>query len=356
MAQRRKTTPTVTAPAQANSKGPAGRAPVAAPAAAVPDFQGTPEWYTWLREQENTPGTVQYDNVQRNKGAQLGSPQDAGDAMTLNIRGQSAGNTQYLQGLGAQRAVQGDTALEQFYGVEKPQDTTAQDAVDFMRGNQVDPALAGSDEIDRAFGLSEGLINSIMNTPSQTKAIGDQVLSQQLALGRSSPGGIGNVQAGVKAAMGAAPQLQQQAQQASIQEQVARASAATGAAQIYAGVAQGTADRAVRIGEANQNAANNVLQTMTSKYGQELNFTTEQRGQLGQLARDFYNNQAQFAQMDIQQQMASWEAMVKTYGIDATLKAAMEQIAAQEGIGPLDAFKLVLGAVDAAGSFVPKGG
>lgn len=260
-----------------------------------------------------------------------------------------------LGGFEADAGQRGADALSQFYGIEKPVDNSVQQAVDFMRGNQVDPGLASSDEIDRAFGLSEGLIDSIMNTPSQTKAIGDQVLSNQLALGRSSPGGIGNVQAGVKAAMGAAPQLQQQAQQASIQEQVQRAQAATGAAQIYAGVAQGTADRAVRIGEANQNAANNVLQTMTSKYGQELNFTTEQRGQIGQLARDFYANQAQFAQMDVQQQIAAWDAIVKTYGIDATLKAAMEQIAAQENIGPLDAFKLVLGAVDAAGSFIPKG-
>lgn len=321
----------------------------------VPAFQGTPEWYAQMKEAEQTPGTPQYDAYQANAGARMGSPQDEGDAMTLNIQGRSGANTGYLRGLGVERAGQGNDALANFYGVGKPQDTTAQDAVKFMQGNSIDPATAGSDEIDRAFGLSEGLINQITNTPSQTKAIGDQVLSNQLALGRSSPGGIGNVQAGVKAAMGAAPQLQQQANQASIQEQIARAGAATGAAQIYAGVAQGTADRAVRIGEANQNAANTVLQTMTSKYGQELNFTTEQRGQLGQLARDFYNNQVQFANMDLQQQMASWDAMVRTYGIDATLKAAMEQIAAQENIGPLDAFKLVLGAVDAAGSFVPKG-
>lgn len=349
MAARRQQPVNTAASSKARGTAPAPSQP------AVPEFQGTPEWYAEMDRLSKAPGTPQYDAYQANAGARLGSPQDEGDAMTLNIRGQSAGNTQYLQGLGVQRAVQGDNALERFYGIEKPQDTTAQDAVDFMRGNTIDPSIAGSDEIDRAFGLSEGLIDSIMNTPSQTKLIGDQVLSNQLALGRASPGGIGNVQAGIKAAMGAAPQLQQQANQASINEQIARASAATGAAQIYAGVAQGTADRAVRIGEANQNAANNVLQTMASKYGQELNFTTEQRGQLGQLARDFYNNQAQFAQMDMQQQMATWEAMVKTYGIDATLKAAMEQIAAQENIGPLDAFKLVLGAVDAAGSFVPKG-
>lgn len=351
MAQRRKQ-PVNASPSARNPNQPA---PAAQPGA-VPEFQGPPGWMQQMKEAEQTPGTPQYDAFQRNAGAQLGSPQDEGDAMTLNIRGQSAANSAYLNNVANLRQQAGDVALENFYGVERPQDNTAQQAVDFMRGNTIDPATAGSDEIDRAFGLSEGLINSIMNTPSQTKLIGDQVLSNQLALGRSSPGGIGNVQAGVKAAMGAAPQLQQQAQQASIQEQVARASAATGAAQIYAGVAQGTADRAVRIGEANQNAANNVLQTMTQKYGQELNFTTEQRGQFGQLARDFYNNQAQFAQMDLQQQQAAWEAMVRTYGIDATLKAAMEQIAAQENIGPLDAFKLVLGGIDAVGSLVPKPG
>lgn len=351
MAARRQQPVNATASARRPGAARPGQ-PTAPPA--VPEFQDQ-DWYAQMRELESTPGTIQYQNAQANKGASLGSPKDEGDAMTLGIQARGLGNTEYLRGIGGQRAVQGDNALDRFYGIEKPQDTSAQQAVDFMRGNQVDPALAGSDEIDRAFGLSEGLIDQITNTPSQTKIIGDQVLSQQLALGRSSPGGISNVQAGVKAAMGAAPQLQQQAQQASIQEQVQRAQAATGAAQVYAGVAQGTADRAVRIGEANQNAATNVLATMTSKYGQELNFTTEQRGQIGQLARDFYNNQAQFAQMDINQQMATWDAMVKTYGIDATLKAAMEQIAAQENIGPLDAFKLVLGAADAAGSLATAG-
>lgn len=241
----------------------------------------------------------------------------------------------------------GDQALSDFYGIEKPENTTQQGAQDFTDKNAVDPTLARNAEIDRAFGISEGLIDNIMNTPSQTKMIGDQVLSQQLALGRSSPGGIGNVQAGVKAAMGAAPQLQRDAQQASIQEQVQRAQAATGAAQIYAGVAQGTADRDVVIAQGNQNAANNVLSTLTQQYGMDLNYTTEERGQIGQLARDFYANQAKFVGMDIQAQSAALDNIVKIYGIKSDFAAALKKIAADEGIGEMDAMKLILGGVDA---------
>jgi len=263
--------------------------------------------------------------------------------------------TNRLGGMRDDAAGRGNAALSSFYGIEKPADNTADLANTFAGENAVDPGTARNPEVDRAFQMSSELVDRILNAPSQAQMIGDQALSQQLAVGRSSPGGIGNVQAGVKAAMGAAPQIQQQANQAVLQEQQMRAAAATGAANIYAGVAQGTADRATRIAESNQSAATNVLGIMAQKYGQELNFTTEQRGQLGQLARDFYNNQAQFAQMDVNQQMAAWDVIVRTYGIDSTLKAAMEQIAAQENIGPLDAFKLILGGVDAAASLATKG-
>ncbi len=334
-----------------SARRPAGQAPVGQPK--NPPLPPGASIYGTANSGPNPDGSGSLTPTTPTGGYQV-APQ--GQQKQNQIKAYSDVFSNELGGYGAEANQRGNDALAQFYGIEKPADTSAQDAVDFMRENQVDPALAGSDEIDRAFGLSESLIDSVMNTPSQTKIIGDQVLSQQLALGRSSPGGIGNVQAGVKAAMGAAPQLQQQAQQASINEQVARAQAATGAANIYAGVAQGTADRAVRIGESNQTAATNVLATMTQKYGMDLNFTTEQRGQVGQLARDFFNNQAQFAQMDVTQQTAAWDAMVRTYGIDSTLKAAMEQIAAQENIGPLDAFKLVLGSIDALGSLVPKPG
>src|SRR5690606_30574777 len=216
-------------------------------------------------------------------------------------------------------------------------------------------SLARNAEIDRAFGMASGLVDQIMNTPSQTKIIGDQVLSQQLALGRSSPGGIGNVQAGVKAAMGAAPQLQRDAQQASINEQVNRAQAATGAAQIYAGVAQGTADRDVRIAESNQTAATNVLGIMTQQYGMDLNYTTEERGQIGQMARDFYANQAKFVGMDVEQQKAAFETIVRIYGIKGDFAAAIARIAADEGIGEMDAMKLVLGGVDAYARYKSMG-
>jgi hypothetical protein len=264
------------------------------------------------------------------------------------------GNT--LGAMGDAAGAKGNVALEEFYGVTKPTDNTASAAQYFADENAIDPSTARNPEVDRAFQMSSDLVDRILNAPSQAKLVGDQALSQQLALGRSSPGGIGNVQAGVKSAMGAAPQLQAQTQQAVLQEQQTRAAAATGAANIYAGVAQGTADRETRIAESNQNAANNVLTTMTQKYGMDLNFSTEQRAQLGQLSRDFFNNQAQFAQMDVQQQIAAWDNITKIYGIDATLKAAMEQIAAQENIGPLDAFKLVLGGIDAVGSLIPKPG
>lgn len=336
-----------------SARGTGNRAPTAA-APAVPAFQN-PDWMTDMKEKEATPGTIQNDLYHANAGARSGSPQNESDALKMNTSLQSAFLGDELAGMGQNAVNRGTDALDRFYGIEKPADTVVADTQSFADANAVDPSLGRNAEIDRAFGISEGLIDQIMNTPSQTKIIGDQVLSQQLALGRSSPGGIGNVQAGVKAAMGAAPGLQRDAQQASINEQVTRAQAATGAAQIYAGVAQGTADRDVRIAESNQVAATNVLSTMTTKYGQDLNFTTEQRGQIGQMARDFFANQVSFAQMDVTQQIAAWDNITRVYGIDATLKAAMEQIAASENIGPLDAFKLVLGAADAGASFATAG-
>lgn len=250
---------------------------------------------------------------------------------------------------------QGDEALSRFYGVDKPENTTTTDAQTFADQNAIDPSVARNDEVDRAFGMAEGLVDQIMNTPSQTKIIGDQVLSQQLALGRSSPGGIGNVQAGVKAAMGAAPGLQRDAMQASMQEQQMRAQAATGAAQIYAGVAQGTADRETRIAESNQNSANSVLNTMTTQYGMDLNFTTEERGQIGQMARDFYANQAKFVGLDVVQQSSALDNIVKIYGINSDFHAAIKKIAADEGIGEMDAFKLVMGGVDAYAKYKTMG-
>lgn len=213
----------------------------------------------------------------------------------------------------------------------------------------IDPNLARNDEIDRAFSMSSDLVDQIMNAPSQTAQISDRVLSNQLALGRSSPGGIGNVQAGIKTAMGAAPALQRDASQQAIQEQQARAAAATGAANIYAGVAAGTADRAVEIGKANQGAALGVMSNLTTLTGFDYQFDTAQMGAIGQLARDFFNNAQAFAQMDVTTQIAQWNDLTARYGIDKNFKAAMEGIAASENIGPLDAMKLVLGGVSAVG-------
>jgi hypothetical protein len=213
----------------------------------------------------------------------------------------------------------------------------------------VDPNLGRNAEIDRAFAMSSDLVDRILNAPSQTDQIADRSLSQMLAIGRSSPGGIGAVQAGVKGAMGAAPQIQAQAGQQAIQEQQARASAATGAAQIYAGVAAGTADRDVRIAEANQGAALSVINNLTTLTGMDYQFDTAKMGAIGQLTRDFFNNSQQFAQMDVQMQIAQWNNMTSRYGIDQNFKAAMEGIAASENIGPLDALKLVLGGAAAAG-------
>lgn len=220
----------------------------------------------------------------------------------------------------------------------------------------IDPALERNAEIDRAFAMSEDLVNRIMNAPSQTGLIADRMLSNQLALGRSAPGGIGAAQGGVKAALGAAPQLQAQATQASIQEQQARAQAATGAAQIYAGVAGSTADRAVRIQEANTQAATNVIGNLTQLTGIDYQFDAAKMQTIGQLARDYFNNAQAFANMDVQMQTAQWEDLTKRYGIDASFKAAIKQISAQENIGPLDAMKLVLGGVTAVGGFAAAGG
>lgn len=216
----------------------------------------------------------------------------------------------------------------------------------------IDPMLERNAEVDRAFAMSEDLVNRVLNAPSQTGLLADQMLSNMLAVGRSAPGGIGAAQGGVKAALGAAPQVQRDAQQASIQEQQARASAATGAAQIYAGVAGTTADRAVRIQEANQRAATAVIGNLTQLTGYDYSFDTAKMGAIGQLARDYFNNAQQFASLDLQKQMAQWDDMTKRYGIDKSFEAAVQQIAAQKNIGPLDAFKLVLGGITGIGGLV----
>jgi hypothetical protein len=241
----------------------------------------------------------------------------------------------------------GDEALAEFYGVEKPENTTVADTNAFVDEHAVDPSVARNAEVDRAFEMSSDLVDRILNAPSQARAIGDQSLSQQLALGRSSPGGIGNVQAGVKAAMGAAPRLQADAQLAAANEEQMRNQTAVSAAQIYAGVAQGTADREVRIAQGNQSSADTVLGVMTTQYGMDLNFTTEERGQIGQMARDFYANQAKFVGMDIESQSRAMDNIVKVYGIKSDFAAALKKIAADEGIGEMDALKLVLGGADA---------
>lgn len=241
----------------------------------------------------------------------------------------------------------GDEALANFYGVEKPENNTQDLANEFASEHAVDPSTARNAEVDRAFEMSSDLVDRILNAPSQAKMIGDQALSQQLALGRSSPGGIGNVQAGVKAAMGAAPRLQSESNQAVMQEEQMRNNAAIGAANIYAGVAQGTADRETRIAQGNQTSADTVLGVMTTQYGMDLNFTTEERGQIGQMARDFYANQAKFVGMDIAAQSAAMDNIVKIYGINADFIAGIKKIAADEGIGEMDAMKLVLGGADA---------
>lgn len=211
----------------------------------------------------------------------------------------------------------------------------------------VDPNLATSPETDRALALSEDLVNRITNAPLQTQALGDQALSSQLAIARSARGGAGAVQDALGAAQQQAPQLQAQTAQQSIQEQVARAGAAGQAASIYAGVATNDANRAATIATANQTAAMGVLQNLTTLTGQDLQFDAAKMGAIGQLARDYFNNAQVFSNMDNVKQIAQWQDLTQRYGIDHNFKAAIEKISADEGIGPLDAFKMALGAASA---------
>lgn len=207
----------------------------------------------------------------------------------------------------------------------------------------IDPNLATSPETDRALAQSQDLINRILNQPLQTKILGDQALASQLALARSGRGGPGAVQSALDQAQVQAPQLQQQATQQSIQEQIQRAGAAGQAASIYAGVATNDANRAVNIATANQNAGVQVLNNLTTLTGQQLNFDANKMQAIGQLARDYFANSQAFAQMDVQTQIAQWDDLTKRYGIDVNAKTAIEAVAAQKKIGPLDALKVVLG-------------
>lgn len=211
----------------------------------------------------------------------------------------------------------------------------------------VDPNLATSPETDRALAMSQDLVDRITNAPLQTSILGDQSLTNQLAVARSARGGAGAQQDALNNAQAMAPQLQQQAAQQSIQEQVQRAGAAGQAASIYAGVATNDANRAATIAQANQTAGLSVLNNLTTLTGQELQFDAAKMGAVGQLARDYFNNAQVFANMNNVAQIAQWQDLTQRYGIDHNFKAAIEKISADEGIGPLDAFKMALGAVSA---------
>lgn len=213
----------------------------------------------------------------------------------------------------------------------------------------IDPGLAQNDETDRALAMSQDLVDRVLNTPLQSTMLADQALSNQLALGRTARGGAGAQQEGIDAAQRAAPGLLQQGTQAALQEQVARAGAAGQAASIYAGVASGGADRAVRIGEANSRAGLSVLNNLTQLTGLDYQFDTAKMQSIGQLARDYFSNAQAFRNMDTQLQIAEWNNATQKYGIDKTFEAAVNKIAADENVGPLDAFKMVLGIGEAIG-------
>lgn len=214
----------------------------------------------------------------------------------------------------------------------------------------VDPALAQSPETATALAQSQDLVNRILNQPLQSQILGDQALSNSLAQARSARGGAGAVQNAEDAARNQAPALLQQASQSATQEQVQRAGAAGQAASIYAGVATNDANRAVNIATANQGAGLSVLNNLTALTGQQLTFDANKMQAIGQLARDYFANSAAFAQMDVTQQVAQWDNLVKTYQIDKTFDAAVQAIRASKNIGPLDALKLLLGAGEAAGT------
>jgi hypothetical protein len=105
----------------------------------------------------------------------------------------------------------------------------------------------------------------------------------------------------------------------------------------------------VKIADANQQAGLSVLNNLTTLTGQDYAFDTAKMQSIGQLARDYFNNATQFANMSTQLQIAQWNDLTTRYGIDKNFKAAMEKLAADEGIGPLDALKMALGGAAAIG-------
>lgn len=211
----------------------------------------------------------------------------------------------------------------------------------------VDPALANNPDTRRALDMAQSLVDRILGTPLQTPGLADQNLSSQLAIARGARGGAGAVQDALGQARDQAPQLQAQAAQQSIQEQQARAASAGQAASIFAGVANQGADRAVQIATANQGAGLHVLDNLTTLTGQDLQFDQAKMATIGQLARDYFANAQAFAQMDTQKQIAQWNNAVTAYGIDKSFDAAIKKMAADKSIGPMDAFKMVLGVAGA---------
>lgn len=204
-------------------------------------------------------------------------------------------------------------------------------------------SLAGSAQASRtqAAGINADIANNLNTNRTQAAGISADVANSIRTNQVQAAGIEADVANSIRTNQVAAAGIAAQSANAMRQSQVQ-------AAQTFAGVASQAADRQVQIQIANQNAATQLQTNLVALSGQQVQFTTAQMQTVGQLARDYFNSANELAGLSVQQQTAQWDAAVRAYGIDKQFDATMRSIAAQEGIGPLDALKIALGIASSA--------
>lgn len=238
----------------------------------------------------------------------------------------------------------------------------------------VDQALAPVQDngLTQATADARNVLNQLLNGPNTADRIGSQTLRSQLALARSAAGGPGAVQEALTAAQQAAPELEAQAAQAGTAETLQRTQAAAGvtgalqnsalgaqqnqtarigtAATAAGGAAQaalGAQGQNIQVAQANQSAADNMINNIQQLTGTQLNIDQQNKNLIGQMARDAASMDYQWGSLSAQQQDVVFQTWVQAYGIDTAAAAQIQSAAIANHKSTMD---YVMGFVGAAAS------
>jgi hypothetical protein len=211
---------------------------------------------------------------------------------------------------------------------------------------------AAVDEFDAATGslLGEAMprilsrydpvLEAINNLPTDPSSIYDRMLSTQLAQAQSVQGGVAAQRGAAAQALKGAPAVYAQAEEQARANQVERAN-------LLARAAESLNDDDLSLVQQSLNAAESIMATdsQLAQFAAQLD-STEQM-QFGALMLELQNiymqNEAQFAAMNVEEQIAFLNAKVQEYGIDQQLSGIMAQIRAGGRITARDVFSGFLG-------------